>query len=84
MSRIFLSGLKLVILELQGGQYQRTSASNGLKDEIIDMKLMNDESLIIFEESNSDLIKYNRSLLEVKRIKGFRPACPSNASSLTI
>mgnify|MGYP000869376956 FL=1 len=84
MSRIFLSGLKLLILELQNGQYQRTNAANALRDDIVDMKLLVDESLIVFEESNSDLIKYNRQLQEVKRVKGSRPACPSNLLCLTL
>lgn len=77
MSRIFVSGLKLQILELQNGSYQRTNLTNHISDDIIDMKLLNDESLIVFEESCSDLIKYNRQLYEMKRIKGTRPACPS-------
>jgi hypothetical protein len=77
MSRIFVSGLKLQILELQNGSYQRTNLTNHISDDIIDMKLLKDESLIVFEESCSDLIKYNRQLYEMKRIKGTRPACPS-------
>jgi len=77
MSRIFVSGLKLQILELQNGSYQRKNLTNHISDDIIDMKLLNDESLIVFEESCSDLIKYNSQLYETKRIKGARPACPS-------
>jgi len=38
----------------------------------VDIKLLKDDSLLVYERETSDLVKYNKYMSEVKRVEGVK------------
>lgn len=74
-SKIYISNEEkgLMVLDKKNSAYVKNGMlSSKINTEITDIKLMDDGSFIINERFNNDLVKLNRNLDEVKRVKGIR------------
>jgi hypothetical protein len=66
---IFAGKNELKILESKNGRYKLTRASTHIAP-FIDIKLLNDNSLLVVDKESSDLIKYDSSLRQIQRLPG--------------
>jgi hypothetical protein len=60
---------QLRVLELRNGRYTLLKAGSHISN-FIDIKLLNDGSLLVFDEQNSNLEKYNKQLKLMSRLEG--------------
>lgn len=59
----------LKVLELRGDRYTLLNVGEHV-NRFIDIKLLDNDELIVFEEETSDLVKYDRNLREIERLRG--------------
>lgn len=57
------------VLELRGDRYTLLNVGDHV-NRFIDIKLLDNDELIVFEEDTSDLVKYDRNLREIERLRG--------------
>lgn len=68
---IYVGKNVLKVLEMQNGQYKLLDNADHIRP-FIDFNLLKSGEVITFDEATSDLIKYDPSLNEVKRLQGMR------------
>ena len=68
---IYVGRNVLKVLELENGQYKLLDNADHIRP-FIDVKLLGSGEVITFDEATSDLVKYDPSLNEVKRLNGAR------------
>lgn len=81
-SIIYCGQTELKVLQLKAGQYTLLNKGKAVKS-FIDIKLLPTGELIVFDESTSDLIKYDRELQEVKRLSGKKPVVLEGSEIVT-
>ena len=69
---IYVGRKELKVLENRNGRYKLMN-NNGHIKPFIDLKLMPNRDIILFDELTSDLIKYNQNLEQIQRLPGKRP-----------
>jgi len=68
---IFTGKGDLKVLELRGDRYTLLNIGDHI-ERFIDIKLLKSGELLVFQEKNSDLVKYDQNLNEINRLKGKR------------
>lgn len=64
LTRIYTGEQWVHILEMQNGQYVNIEKANMNVENFVDIKLMKDDSVLIWEEETADLVKYDRYMVE--------------------
>lgn len=75
---IYCGKKELRILESVGEKYGLLKVKNNV-ERFIDLKLMKNGQILTFSEQNSDLIKYDDRLKQVRRLQGQRKINLSNS-----
>lgn len=68
---IYVGKNVLKVLELDNGVYKLLDNADHVRP-FIDLKLLGTGEVLTFDEGTSDLVKYDPSLNEVKRLNGMR------------
>jgi hypothetical protein len=66
---VYCGKKQLKVLEKMGNQYGMMKVGNHV-DSFVDLKVMKNGNVIVFDESTSDLIKYDENLKQVRRLQG--------------
>lgn len=78
---IYVGRNVLKVLELENGQYKLLDNADHIRP-FIDLKLLGTGEVLTFDEATSDLVKYDPSLNEIKRLNGQRQIFLGNFSIL--
>lgn len=66
---IYTGKNKLRVLNLIDGRYNLLKVGENIEN-FVDIKLLKNGEIIVLQERNSDLVKYDRNLKVIKRLKG--------------